>query len=406
MQDLPRPSGDHYRRVVSAAIALSIVLHGSAWLWSRSWGELPKLDFELVKPSAVEFGVMEPPAPAAPAPLAEPQPQTVQPTGSTAAPEPKSDSGKAAPKRSKTARAPEPANAFPEAGQAGRLAPRGSQIALRVDVERIDAGPLASDVGQLLAAIPDVHWLLADSGVDPMHDLSRMFIASPDLRREHVVLAGRYRGSEAIPRAAVARLAEQRGQAATWRSQRGITMAPWLNQSTQPRVLALLGPALFAIARDEDLSRVLAVARSLQAAGTGARSASEALVHMADHELMNLAVENARSFVRGARGAQVPERFTLSVRAVQPASGGLDVTFTGRYPDAEQARTALVYWEALRDRYASNALLALLGAGALLRSTQLSTRNEALTMKVRLSVAEARLLLRFVRDSLHTPGGS
>jgi len=382
------------------ALGVSIALHVFAYLAAHDFMRLPKLDLEFQLPSEAEFGVLEETAEEPPPPLPEPSaPQQPEPTP----PEPAAIAPKPQPKPKSPPEPPLPA-ALAAAGSVAKLAPKGSQLALRLDLDRLRAHPLADDAGALLGAIPDVRALLDGSGVDPVRDLSRLFLASPDLRRKHVVMAGKYAGDETVPRAAVARLAEHKGQPAPWRNVRGIPTAPWHNTDETERVVALLGPSVFAITRPDDLPRVLAVARATRAQlAQGNKDAGEALVHMDERELMNVAVESARSFVRGARAQLAPEQLVVSVREQAADPQQLELSAHAHYPDTEQAERALKYWEQLRAQYASHTLVALMNLDRLLRDLKLGTQGSELTLELTVPPRQARLLLRFLRDSIRGP---
>lgn len=390
-------SAERKLRIGAAAVALvlSLLVHGAGLVWFKALGTLPSLELEFVKPNEVAFGVTEAPQPEpavaapAPPPASETKPQAAQ-AQANAAPAPKKP----------TPRPPPPAPAVAaESGAVGHFAPEGAQLALRMDLERIQESPLADDVAGLLQDIPDVRALLDGSGVDPVHDLTRLFLASPDLRREHVVMAGRYRGDESVPRAAVDSLARASGRSAGWRKIKGIRVAPWLNRDETPRVVALIGPALFAITREQDLARVIAVARALRDQKNSNDSDGEGLVHMAERELMNVTVENARAFVRGARAERAPLRLEL---AALRGEHDIEVTLHASYPDADQARAAKDWLGTLRDRYARHPLVALMGMDGMLRGVKLETRAAALEGHATVPITQARLLLHFVRDALRS----
>lgn len=375
----------------AVALALSLLVHGAGLIWFKALGTLPSLDLEFVKPNEVAFGVTEAPQPEPPATA------PVQPPASAAKPQPQASAAPAPTPKKPSPRPPPPAPAVAaESGAVGHFAPEGAQLALRMDLERIQESPLADDVTGVLQDIPDVRALLDGSGVDPVHDLTRLFLASPDLRREHVVMAGRYRGDESVPRAAVESLARASGHPAEWRKVKGVRVAPWLNRDETPRVVALIGPALFAITREQDLTRVIAVARALRdqknADGDG-----DGLVHMAERELMNVAVENARAFVRGARAERAPLRLEL---AALRGERDIEVTLHASYPDADQARAAKDWVSTLRDRYAAHPLVALMGMDGMLRGAKLETHAAALEGHAEVPITQARLLLHFVRDAL------
>lgn len=388
------------RRSGFAALGISLTLHALGYLAVHDYMRLPELDFEFQRPSEAEFGVVEEPRAAEPiaeAPKAPPPP--APPSAEEATPAPPKPKPK--PKPAPPPEPPLPA-AFAAAGGAAKFAPKGSQLALRLDLDRIRDHPLADDAGALLSAIPDVRALLDGSGVDPLRDLSRLFLASPDLRREHVVMAGKYAGDESVPRSAVARLAEHKGLSAAWRSRKGIATAPWHNADETQRMVALLGPGLFAITRPDDLARVLAVARAARAQATNA-DAGEALVQMGERELFNIAVENARSFVRGARAQLAPDQLMVSVREQAENPQELALSSSAHYPAADQAERALQYWEQLRAQYASHPLVALMSLDRLLRDLELSREGTELKATLSVPLRQARLLLRFIRDSVRGP---
>ena len=175
-------------------------------------------------------------------------------------------------------------------------------------------------------------------------------------------------------------------------------MAPWLNRDETPRVVALIGPTLFAITREQDLARVIAVARALRDQKSASPGTDgEGLVHMAEHELMNVTVENARAFVRGARAERAPLRLELSALRGERV---IEVGLHARYPNADQARAAKDWMSTLRDRYASHPLIGLMGMDGMLRGVKLETHDAELEGHAEVPITQARLLLHFVRDAL------
>src|SRR2546421_208424 len=83
---------------------------------------------------------------------------------------------------------------------------------------------LAPDVRAVLDAIPDWQLIVGGAGLDPLRDLERLYIASPDLQRSSLVIAGQYSGDDDLPRRAVASLAAARGVSATWRTRGSIAV--------------------------------------------------------------------------------------------------------------------------------------------------------------------------------------
>jgi hypothetical protein len=399
---------DRLGRGTLLAIVSSLVLHAMTFVWLHGLAALPDVGLEIARPNEIEFGVYAPNeqtsqnAPISAPTTARPADQALPPPLTAARPKPPvrhSTNGSDAANKSV---AP-PATTASVSGSLTDFAPKGAQVALRLDLDALRDSSFAEDTRALLGAMPDVRALLDGSGVDPVRDLSRLFLASPDLRREHVVMAGRYHGDVALARDAVENLAKARGDEAAWRDLRGIQVAAWQSADSTARVLALVGPQLFTITREEDLGRVLAVARSLASKHKPTVEASsnpaQELIRMADHELMAVSAENARSFVHGAHLDQVPTRFELSV--VEAGDDALELHVQAQYPSSREAEDAAEFWSSLRDRYARHPLLALMGMDAMLRDAKLSAHAEHVEASLRVPRTQARLLLKFARDALH-----
>jgi hypothetical protein len=247
--------------------------------------------------------------------------------------------------------------------------------------------------------------VLGGSGIDPLRDLERLYLATPDLRRSHLVIAGEYVGGVELPRQAVASLAEARGQAARWSKRGGIAVAPWFNEDETERVVALIAPHQFAITRPDDLPRVLLVARALADRAREAKhdpdapqaDPGDALLALGERESFALSVEGARLFARGnVQG--VPERLELAVSLDD--AGSYTVNASGYFESAEAAQAAQAYWTKVRNQFAGHPLVALIGMREPLTAMQLSASAEQVTMTTRVTVQQARVLLGFVRQAL------
>jgi hypothetical protein len=394
-------------------VLASLALHIGTYVWMRWAWTVPDAGFELALPSTIELGIVEgtrvempaaaPPAnptganePAPPAPPVPPQPETKPPqanateTKSPSPPKPPKHTGPSAAIRESVAK-----------NGLAALSPPGAQLALRVDIDRIRDSPLSDDVSNLLDGIADVHALLDGSGIDPLRDLSRLFLASPNLQRSRVVMAGKYHGDEALPRGAAENLARERGKPLEWQMTGTIPVANWENQDSTERVLALFGPNLFAITRSDDLPRVLGIAQALaqrrKPSRGGEANAAEALLAMEDGQLVTFTVENAKLFARGAT-ENIPDR--LVIAAYAPDGTTIRLTSQAEFATEAQAERANTFWESMRQRYLRSPLLAMLGVSGLLERTTLTRKGAQLSLESKLQLDEVRLILRFVRDSL------
>lgn len=411
------------RRVLLGMLALSALGHALFATVVLERYRLPDLDMEIQVPIDVELGMtesVEAPPPPPPAPPPEPPPARAPKlpkagpgadAGRDAALDDAAalaDAGDAGDAALTDGGAPDAqTDAAPpslaDAGPPGARLPPGAQIALRIDMTRIRESPLAADVKLIVAAIPDWKALLDGSEIDPVDQLDRLLLATPNLQREKVVVAGRYLGGREVVDRAVQNMAAARGVEASWRNRQGIPVAPWANADATPRVIALVGPAHFTISREEDLDRVLAIAAARAARGRGKRagqpegSVADALLSMEEREGISLEVEGVEQFIRrGKRG--IPQRLRVSATEVP----GPRLMLRGRlvYADGEAAADALAFWNEKRDAYARNALVAVLGLAPVLKEAELQQLDTEVQITLHLSIAQARLALGYVASML------
>jgi hypothetical protein len=408
------------RGLFALALLLSLLAHLGFFVFVGRTFTLPPLDIALQIPIDVELGMTEEvagtPPPEPPAVEAPPE-QRAAPKKPKRAPVVDGGLADAASEEDAEAGAGLEAGAeqagpadsglreplvLGDAGPPGARLPPGAQIALRVDMARIRRSPLAEDVRALLGSIRDWRALLDGSGIDPVAQLERLLIMTPNLEREKVALAGRFNGGREVVDGAVRSLAEARGVEAVWRKTRGIPVAPWANADSTPRVIALVGPAHFTISREEDLARILAIAAARAQKGAGKSgpnqpSMADALLAMEENEGLSLDVEGVERFVRrGGRG--IPLKLRIS--AIQQGETALFVRGLLSYADEAAARDALDYWQRARERYARNALVALLGLSGVLNEAALSQEGDLLHITLTLSVEQTRLVLGYLRELL------
>lgn len=383
-----------------ATLALSLALHSGVLFLMAEFLVMPALDIEFQLPMDVEFGMTEQ-VEVDPAALGQGAPEESDPAGSTKVEG--ETSAEAPPKPApKPKKAPKPVAPVSAGSDEVSRLPAGTQIAVRVDMKRIRQSPLADDVRQLLAAIPDWQALLEGSDINPVEQLDRFMIATPNLQRSKIVVAGRYVGGEQVVFEAVEKLARAQGTTASFQVQHGVRVAPWANRDATPRVIALVGPEHFTISREEDLVRVLAVAAARAGEKKGALPAdanaehpADALLSMEENEGLSVEVEGAEQFVRRAsRG--VPEKLRLA--AVERP--GLLLELRGRltFADADKAADAALFWDNLRTTYGRNMLVSILGLAEPLKAGTIETKDTQVLLTVTLRVEQAQLILGYLRE--------
>jgi hypothetical protein len=390
------------------ALLVSIAVHVGGLWGLRQLDFTLDVDFEFELPAEVELGVTEELAVAAPPPTPPPAP--------AAAPvEPPSEPGEGPGERAEDppeppppvdAGVPEPPQPPPvDAGRPlvaqtssvdgpSRLPP-GAQLAMRIDMRRIGDSPLAPAVRDFFRRVPDWYLLLHGSEIDPVEDLDRLFIATPDpRRRSKLVIAGRVRGGEMEMRYAVGRMAAARGEPAPWRRLQGLPVADWRNLDETARVMALLGPRQFAIAREEDLPTLLAMmaARAEHGRDEGLEPAegADALLSMGEEDALSLEVEGIHTYVRG-RTEHMPTRARVAIREAGPAR--IEVEGLAFFPSEDEAAAALPYWDALRQQVARHPAARLFGFSSIFDLATLSVEGDRIRIRTQLSHGQARMVL-------------
>ena len=423
-------------RATALGVGLSLALHAALWWMAGSAASAgPELDLEFELPEEIEFGLTEemaaasgasaPPESAPPAsaedPLAGGPGEGVGldagllDAGVDAGPlvaEAEADPADDVPEEET------PAAEIPgedaedgegvEGGEGEGRIPPGAQLALRLDMARVRASPVAGAVRDLLAAIPDWQLILEGSGIQPLEDLDRLMIASPNLQRSRLIMAGRHAHANedgdgrAYVREVVARFGEARGAPTPWSTRHGVPVAPWPNEDRTERVIAIIGPAHFSITRPEDLQRLLSVARAREE-GAGDdeddedledASGPDALLSMGEEDAATLEIEGARQFLRRGDATIVPVRARAAIR--QDGPGHVVLRARAHYESAEEAERAHAFWDAKRAEAAGDWRTQLVGMAGPLRDGTLALEEDALRVEMRLSVPQARLLLGYL----------
>lgn len=286
--------------------------------------------------------------------------------------------------------------------------PPGAQLALRIDMKRIRESPLGPDVTEFLAAIPDWQALLDGSGIDPVADLDRLLVATPNLERSKLVLAGKHRRDAGFARDSVQRLARSRGKGVRWQRHFGVPTAPWYNRDATRRTIALLSPRHFSITRPQDLPRVLALTKARQgrdarAEGLVEATGPDALLSMGPGEAISLEVEGVHRFVIG-NIQHVPTRLRVAVRETGPDEA--TVTARATYESHDDAVGASEYWKKVATFYSQQLFMTLAGFGKTLRRMDVSVEEERVEVSFKLDADQIRFLLSYAEGRLQGSGGA
>jgi hypothetical protein len=286
--------------------------------------------------------------------------------------------------------------------------PPGAQLALRIDMKRVRESPLGPDVTRFLEGVPDWQLILDGSGIDPVSDLDRLLVATPNLERSKLVLAGRHRHDTAFARTSVARLAATKGRSVRWHKRFGVPTAQWHNRDRTPRTIALLSANHFSISRRQDLQRVLALAqarelRDAKREGLVVARGPDALLSMGPEEALSLEVEGVHRFVVGSV-KHVPARLRVAVSESGPNEATVRVLAT--YASATEAKAAADYWKKVATFYSQQLFLSLAGFGKTLRRLELEPDDERVSVTFKLNADQIRFILSYAEGRLRGAGGA
>lgn len=275
--------------------------------------------------------------------------------------------------------------------------PAGAQIALRIDMDRIRASPLRSEVEQLLAAIPDWDAVLGGSGIEPVRDLSRVLIATPNFQRQNIVVAGRLTDEAPAPREVAERVAEASGHTLAWSEHEGIETAPFYSPDGADRSVAILDAHHVVLSRPEDLERVLAIAA---ARTTDAEtSPADALLSMNEGEALSVEVEGLAAFVRRSP-CEIARRARV---AMVQTETGVALEGVAYFDTVEHASSARQCFDDLRVRAAANPLLQIMGFSVPLYEMELEAEDGVVHVHGALTFDQLRRIMEMLRGMLQRP---
>ncbi len=404
------------RRATALGWFASLLVHGALLGALYLYGQVPDYGFAFEVPAELELGMTDavaldtPPTP--PARDEPPPPPRDEASGATPS-EPGSDAPSALASADAgvprdAARARRRRDAGPEAVPSAPSEPRaepppvaflpaGGQVAMRLDLDRVRDSQVRADVEALLAVVPDWQILLGESGIEPVRDLSRVLVATPNFQRRSLVVAGRLAEGAADASAIVERTAQADEDGVGWAEIAGVPTTRWPSDDGTERRVAILEERLFVIARPDDLPRVLAIAAA-RAQGD-ASSTADALLALPEGAAITVEVEGVRSYARRSPCA-VPTR--LSSRA-DPHALDVEVSLHAIYDTAEEATEAARCFESLRARVVRNPFVSFAGMGPALTGLRFAVEGASLDAHTTLSYGQVRTLLRYARGMLEPP---
>lgn len=197
--------------------------------------------------------------------------------------------------------------------------PEGSRVVARIDMARIRRSPIGVDIAGAIQASQSYQDWAAGSGLDPVADLDAILLAGDALYSDRRVIVLRTTGDEARARDLVLRIALAHDVAPAWREQGGFAVAAYPDPALRvPHVVVLTAAHEVVIAPEDDLARVLEVARDHAARRAGPDDLVEPQLSFAEGEVIVLASDEPMPARPGYPAP--PQRYRLEV--VEDATSG------------------------------------------------------------------------------------
>jgi hypothetical protein len=281
----------------------------------------------------------------------------------------------------------------------GRGGPLGAVIGLHADLDAIRDTSLILEARALLDIIPQWQAMLAGSGIDPLEDFSRIFVATPNLKRSHLVLSAQHRRDDAFVRRAAEALARERKRPL----EEDGGMLSWHSRGPTRRVLRSFGDRQLVIARKPDVRRVAAVGAALsrrhaRQPGMERLSGEKALLAMYEGEAAALSVEGVATYVPSSVD-YAPKGLRLSLRHLDEFHAAL--TAYGYYGSAAEAEHALAQVDALRLSWLDHRQVRYLGLRSALEEAEVTRVGATLMITGKLTMHQTRYLLGYVSRVLN-----
>lgn len=271
---------------------------------------------------------------------------------------------------------------------------KGALLALRIDVPSVHKSALILETEALLSLLPGWDRLFAGSGLAPLQHFSRFVIASPNLHPSRLGMAARLRGTGRGGQVL-------RDRVAPLRQVEDVSVGTWSRRGTTTREVAFLDERSFAIARSQDLMRLLALARVIGGQITDAPPTSElaltGLLHMGATEAMSLSVHHVSAFVPNPTDS-VPTTLHFSLK--DPTQYTVQLVVTGRYETPEQRERALVSWRNTYDEFAKRPEVTTAGLVGAIEHASFKRDDRDVIASTELTMAQLRYLLGALRDLL------
>lgn len=233
--------------------------------------------------------------------------------------------------------------------------PESARVVSRIDMSRIRRSPVGPDIAGAIQASRSYQDWARGSGLDPVADLDAILLAGDALYSDRRVIVLRTTGDEARARDLVLRIALAHDATPTWREEGGFAVATYPDPALRvPHVVVLTAAHEVVIAPEDDLSRVLEVARDHAARRSTGDEVVEPQFSFAEGEVMALRSDEPPPSREGY--PTPPERYRLDV-VEDAASGRTLVHLFGSFAAEADAAAAHEWLEVQARTFADHMLV-------------------------------------------------
>jgi hypothetical protein len=194
-----------------------------------------------------------------------------------------------------------------------------------------------------------------------------------------------------------------RERVAPLRQVEDLSVGTWSSRGSTTREIAFLDERAFAIARSQDLMRLLALARVIGGQMSDAPPDTElaltGLLHMGATEAMSLSVHHVSAFVPNPTDT-VPTTLHFSLK--DPTQYTVQLVVTGRYETPAQAERALASWRGTYDEFSKRPEIAMAGLVGAIEHAAFKRNDRDVIASTELTMAQLRYLLGALRDLLRS----
>lgn len=274
-------------------------------------------------------------------------------------------------------------------GPAPSFLPEGHRVLARLDMARLRRSPVAADVESALVATATWQSLAGGSGIRPVQDLDAVLVGADGVYATRRVAVLRYVGTEADVRQRLLSLSIARSRPIAWSEREGFAVATMPVELPVPHVVVLTAAHEAVVCPEDDVDRVVAVAREHAARRRtmGVDAVVEPQLALAPGELATM-VSNEPMRARTGYPAP-PQRYRMHAMEDE-ASHHLFVYLHGEFASEAEAQAALDWALSSARRYAGEFLVRGAGLNRPLEALTGTRDGTSVDLQTNLTVDEVR----------------